>query len=266
MVTACAFVVGCTEVRAPDTSVSGVATIVVATFEAAASAAPPTSIAPTATDVPTPFPPTPEPTSGPPTRITFLPGATTAIVTGSIGPAEVRSFVFHADLGQPLLVQLDPVGQGMALSIRSGGGTVMLKAAARQLAWRGTLPQTEDYYVDVHGGSGSQNLTLTVQLARKIKFKEGAVSALVPGQTAGGSVMVYSVLGIKGRTMDIGLSGVADRAALSVDGYVDGQSYLRADEGKVSFSMEVPLTQDYIVEVVPKAHQVLGYTLGVIVQ
>ena len=174
--------------------------------------------------------------------------------------------MFHADLGQPLLVQLERAWvRVLALSIRSAGGTVLLNAAARQSAWRGTLPQTEDYYVDVHGGTGSQNLTLTVQLARKIKFKEGAVSALVPGQTVGGSVMVYTVLGIKGRTMDIGLSGVANRAALSVDGYVDGQSYLRAEEGKVSFSMEVPSTQDYMVEVVPKGTQALSYTLGVIV-
>ena len=215
---ACAFIVGCTNVPLPDTSVSRVATIVVATFEAAASAAPLTTITPAASDVPTPLSPTQEPTAGPPIRISFQPGATTAIVTGSIRPAEIRSFVFHADLGQPLLVRLDAAGLDLALSIRSAGGTVLLNASARQLAWRGTLPQTEDYYVDVHGGKGSQTLTLTVQLARKIKFKEGAVSALVPGQTAGGSVMVYTVLGIKGRTMDIGLSGVANGAALSVEG------------------------------------------------
>jgi hypothetical protein len=243
-----------------------VATIVAGTFEAAASASPLASIAPAASDVPTPLPPTAEPTAGPPTRISFLPDATTAIVTQSLHPAEVLSFVFHADLGQPLLVQLDAEGQDLALSIRSSGGTMLLSAEAKQLAWRGTLPQTEDYYVDVHGGKGNENLTLTVQLARRIKFKEGAASALVPGETVGGSVMVYTVLGIKGKTMDIGLSGVANKAALSVDGYVDGQSYLRAEEGKVSFSMEVPSTQDYIVEVVPEASQVLSYTLGVIVQ
>ena len=118
----------------------------------------------------------------------------------------------HADLGQPLLVQLRPVGKAMALSIRSAGGTVLLNTSAGQQDWRGTLPQTEDYYVDVHGGEGSQDLTLTVQLARKIKFKEGASSALIPGSTARGSVMVYTVLGVKGTTMDIGLSGAAGQS------------------------------------------------------
>ena len=116
------------------------------------------------------------------------------------------------------------------------------------------------------GGKRSQDLTLTVQLARKITFKEGAVSALVPGSTVGGSFMVYTVLGIKGRKMEIGLSGVADKAVLSVEGYVDGQNYLRAEKGKVSFSMEVPSTQDYIIEVVPKGTEALNYTLGVIVE
>ena len=263
---ASAFAAGCASAPAQDASVSRVATIVVATFRAAASAAPVSSTAATPSEVPTPVPPTLEPTAGPPTRINFLSGATTAVVSSSIRPAEVQSFVLHADLGQPLLVQLNGVGPGAALSVRSAGGTVLLSAAAKQTAWRGTLPQTENYYVDVHGGAGGEKLTLTVKLARKIKFKEGAVSALVPGQTVGGSVMVYTVLGIKGRTMDIGLSGVADEAALSVDGYVDGRSYLRAEEGKVSFSMEVPSTQDYVVEVVPKGTQALSYTLGVIVQ
>jgi len=263
---ASAFAAGCATVPAPDASDSRVATIVVATFQAAASAAPAPSVGATPSDVPTPVPPTLEPTAGPPTRINFLSGATTAVVTGSIRPAEVQSFVLHADLGQPLLVQLNGVGPGAALSVRSAGGTVLLSAAALQTAWRGTLPQTENYYVDVHGGAGGEKLSLTVKLARKIKFKEGAVSALVPGQTVGGSVMVYTVLGIKGRTMDIGLSGVADDAALSVDGYVDGRSYLRAEEGKVGFSMEVPSTQDYVVEVVPKGTQALSYTLGVVVQ
>ena len=53
---------------------------------------------------------------------------------------------------------------------------------------------------------------------------------------------------------------------LSVDGYVDGQTYLPVDKGKVSFSMEVPSTQDYIIEVVPKGTDPLNYTLGVIVE
>ena len=263
---ATAFAAGCARVPAPDASVSRVATIVVATFQAAASARPVPSVAATPSDVPTPVPPTLEPPAAPPTRINFLSGATTAVVTGSIRPAEVKSFVLHADLGQPLLVQLHGVSAHAALSVRSAGGTLLLSAEARQTAWRGTLPQTEDYYLDVHGGAGSEKLTLTVKLARKIRFKEGAVSALVPGQAVDGSVMVYTVLGIKGRTMDIGLSGVANQAALSVDGYVDGRSYLRAEEGKVSFSMEVPSTQDYVVEVVPKGTQALNYTLGVIVQ
>jgi hypothetical protein len=262
----CAFTVGCDAGPSDDASASRVATIVVATFQAAASAAPPTSIPPTASATPASPPPTPTPTAGPAKRIPFLRGATTAIVTGSIRPSEVQSFVIHAALGQPLLVQLRPLGKALALSIRSAGGTVLLSASAAQQDWRGTLPQTEDYYLDVHGGEGSADLTLTVQLARKINFKEGASSALIPGSTVGGSVMVYTVLGLKGRTMDIGLSGAADKAVLSVDGYVDGQTYLPAHEGKVSFSMEVPSTQDYVIEVIPNGTDALNYTLGVIVE
>ena len=75
--------------------------------------------------------------------------------------------------------------------------------------------------------------------------------------------MAYSVLAIKDEELDVGLSGVGSHAALSITGYVDGHVYLDAHDGETSFSMEVPLTQDYIVEVVPTGHESLSFALGI---
>ena len=74
--------------------------------------------------------------------------------------------------------------------------------------------------------------------------------------------MAYSVLAIKDEELDIGLSGTGSQAALSVTGYVDGHVYLDAEDGETSFSMKVPVTQDYIVEVVPGGGQTLNFALA----
>ncbi len=221
------------------------------------------ALAVTSTRAPTPRPPTPVPSPAPATRVNFAPDGTTTTVTGRVEANQLQSFVLHADLGQPLLVELDSEAGDLVLSIRSQGGTMLLSADDKQVTWRGTLPQTENYYIDIHGGSTAEDMELTVQLARKIIFKEGAAAARVLDKTAGGLVMVYSVLGVKGDTMDVGLSGVGSDASLVVSGYVDGETYLRAEKEKTSFSMKLPSTQDYIIEVVPKDSKVLNFALGV---
>ncbi len=259
----CAVLPACIPAAIPDTSPASVATIVAGTFAAAATASPMTAATLNSTRAPTPRPPTPVPSPAPATRVNFAPDGTTATITVRVQPNQLQSFVLHADLGQPLLVQLDSGVGDLALSIRSQGGTMLLSADEKQVTWRGSLPQTENYYIDIHGGSTAEDMQLTVQLARKIIFKEGAAAARVLDKTAGGSVMVYSVLGVKGDTMDVGLSGVGTDASLAVSGYVDGETYLTAEKDKTSFSMELPSTQDYIIEVVPKDSKVLNFALGV---
>jgi len=242
-------------------------TIVAGTFSAAATAASPTPPPPTPTGTPTPLPPTATPTPGPPVRINFLADATTTEVIGRIQAGQVRSFVFRAEQGQPLLIQLGSLDPAPAFSIRTQGGTSIYDGKSGQPIWRGTLPQTEDYYLQLHGGDAARDFALRVQLAEKISFREGVSYAAVRGQTVGGSVMVYSVLGLKGKEMEVGLSDASDAAALSIYGYVDGKSYLEASEGKKSITLEdLPVTQDYIVEVVPSDEQVVSYLLSVQLQ
>jgi hypothetical protein len=196
-------------------------------------------------------------------RIEFLPDATTAMLHGVIGPAELQTFVLRADLGQPLLVEVASAGNDVHLALRTEGGTSILSPDSEQTGWRGAAPDTEDYYVGVQGGSAARAFTLSVKEPRKIRFKEGAASARILDRAVGGASMAYSVLAIKGEELDLGLSGVGSKAALGVTGYVDGKVYLDAQDGETSFSMEVPLTQDYIVEVVPSGGKTLSFALGI---
>jgi hypothetical protein len=139
----------------------------------------------------------------------------------------------------------------------------MLSPSIGQVSWRGSVPRSEDYFVGAYGSTQDQEFTLTVQLAARIRFKEGSTSTTVGGKTVSGSRAVYSVLGIKGQTMIVSLSGAGREAALSIYGYVDGQAYLLSTAGRTSFKFKAPSTQDYIIEIVPKGGKTVPYVLDV---
>jgi len=182
---------------------------------------------------------------------------------GVIGSGEIQTYVLRADLGQALVVEVHSAGNEVHLALRTEGGTSILSLESEQASWRGAAPDTEDYYIDIQGGATARAFTLSVKKPRKIKFKEGAASARILDRSVDGTPMVYSVLAIKDEDMDVGLSGTGSKAALGITGYVDGHVYLDPEDGKTSFSMTVPLTQDYIVEVVPNGGQTLNFALAI---
>ncbi len=250
-------------------SQSGVATVVAATIQALTAQAPipisPTAIPPTAaplsTSVPT-FPPIP-PTQILPsaTRINFLTGATFGSVTGTIQAGETRIYVLEASQGQPMIVMANSLNNDVTISIKTKGGTAILSARSKLSNWQGTLPTTEDYYISIYGGATAENFTLSMEIPARVKFAAGADSATVSGKTAGGHNVVYTVFASRGQNMKVDLNGVGSNAALAIYGFSDGQPYIRSVAGATSFNFKLPLTQDYIIEVVPMAGVVVNYTL-----
>lgn len=251
-------------------SQSSVATVVAATIQALtaqaptpppATAIPPTAAVPLPTSVPT-FPPA-QPTQVLPlaTRINFLTGATFDAITGTIQPGETKTYVLEATQGQPMIVMANSFNNDVTLSIKTKGGTALLSAASKLSNWQGTLPTTEDYYISVYGGAAAENFTLSVEIPARIKFAPGADSATVSGKTAGGYNVVYTVFASQGQNMKVDLNGVGGNAALTIYGFSDGQPYIRSVTGATTFNFKLPLTQDYIIEVVPMAGTVVNYTL-----
>ena len=200
------------------------------------------------------------------TRINFLSNATTGIVTGSISPGQTQFFVLNASVGQPLIVMVNSLNNDVTLSIRTQGGTWMLNAAAHQTSWQSMLPKTEDYYIGVYGGATTENFTLTTVIPSRIKFDPGSITTTVNGKTVAGYNVAYTVLALKGQLMTVYLNGAGNNAALTIYGYTDGQPYLRSVTEQTSFNFKLPATQDYIIEVVPKAGLVVNYSLQVIIK
>lgn len=247
----------------PTISSDSVATIVAETMQAltplttpiSASAIPPTPLPSTLP----PIPPTPIlPIAS---RIEFQTGTTTGVAVGTVQPSQTQFYVLRAMQGQPMIVMVDSPNHDVTLSIKTQGGTFLLNPASHQTTWEGLLPTTEDYYIGISGGASPENFTLSVQIPARIQFAVGKDTAIVSGKTVGGYNVAYVLFALQNQKMSVALNGTGGNAALTIYGFSDGQPYLRAVSEKTTFSMILPSSQDYIIEVVPRAGQVVNYTL-----
>lgn len=252
--------VGCESAAPVSTSPATISTIVAATMRAITpKPAAATSVAPTL--APTASATAPAPTIIPATRINFLSGATTGVVSGPIFPGQTVSYVLQAAQGEPMLVHVDSAQSDVTVAVRTQGGTSLLGAAPRTTFWQGTLPQTEDYIITLYGGTAPEQFTLTVQIASRIKFAVGADALKISGVTNGGYNVAYTLFASKGQKIEIQAYAAGGTATLILWGYGDGKTYLAPAAGKSSFSFTVPETQDYIIEVVPQASKVLSFVI-----
>lgn len=252
----------CAPAEIPSTAPEDIATIVAATQRAAPTPTASPILSPTPTIAPT-FTSTPVPgTPVAPFQVDLSQGARSAILQSRIGPGETAAYVFRGAQAEPLLLSLSSTAGDATLFMMSQGGTYFLRPG-KSTHWRGTLPQAGRYFVGVYGGASATDYTLSLQLVQRIKFKEGASTAAVSGQTPGGTIMTYSVFAIKGQTLVLTLSSADGKAALAVSGFVDGQTYLAASDNEYQIRLLAPTTQDYIVEVVPLTGESVFHILDV---
>jgi hypothetical protein len=248
---------------------SSTETIPTATLEVSATLTPapsatapqPTSIPPTATLFPTSTLSLPAAT-----RINFAPGATYGTEEGTIGPGETQNFVLEAQQGQPMLVSVASHDNDVTMSITAASGITLLPASQGRASWQGTLPATQNYYIQVIGGASQENFSLWVSIPSRIEFSPGATSATVTGTTVNGNIESFVVAARGGQTMDIVLSSESNAAGLTVWGFSDGQPYIRAQSGATSFHMQLPSSQDYIIDVVPQGGKEVNFTLNIEIQ
>ena len=216
---------------------------------------------------------TPEPTIAPgevatvavppATRITFLNGASVGVVSAPIAPDERQAYVLDAFKNQPMFVYVASANNDVTVSIEADDGTVILRPSEQKISWQGTLPNTGDYYLTVHGGAYIENFTLTVTVPWRLQFATGEDSITLGGKTTAGYSVSYTVYAIKGQTMKVHLDQMSSKASLSVYGFTDGNRYLSSDAGQRGYQFLLPATQDYIVVVVPFAGSSIDYILTV---
>ncbi len=229
----------------------------------------PTLGLPTPTSIP-PSPTASAPTATPrpaPIRIDFAAGATAGVKQGTLQAGEIREFVLNALQTQPMIVNLDSPGHDLVLGITGqGSGNVLLDAGKKWNSWEGILPSTQDYLIAVSGGASAEAFTLTVDIPSRIKFNPGATSAQVSGSTPGGLIVSYVIYALANQNMSVDLNVPADRAALTIYGFEDGQPYLRSMMNTTSWSGTLTVAEDYILQIVPNSGQVVNYSMTVTVK
>jgi hypothetical protein len=201
-----------------------------------------------------------------PMRVVFTKGATAAVEQGTIQPGQRVDYILGAEASQPMILLLGSTNQDATLAVSEANGNVLLDASKKYDAWQFSLPTTEDYAIHVIGGRAAENFTLTIKIASRINFASGAVTAGVSGSTVSGYVVSYAIYCKSGQTMTLALSAPVNSAHLDVFGLAYGQLLLKESANAASWVGSLPSTQDYVIEVIPNAGQVLSYSLTVTVR
>ena len=196
-------------------------------------------------------------------KIRFAPGATYGVERGTIEPGQRQNYSLEAQQGQPMLASVASKDNDVTISIVTERGTTLLPASQGWSNWQGILPATQDYYIQVIGGASEEEYSLWVSIPIRIEFAPGATTATIRGQTVDGNITSYVVAAQSGQTMGIVLAPEPIAAALTVWGFNDGQPYMRAQTGSTMFNMQLPSTQDYILDVVPQGSQEVDFNLSV---
>ena len=247
-----------------SSSVEDLATQVAGTLQAMASA---TAALPTATETATQAPTAtsaPAATNTPEAgRINLAAGATQAVVTGHVAANQTKSYLAGAAANQILIAELTTTGSGAVMEIVGADGTTLLPRTNQWTSFRSLLPKSQDYEIRIVGGSSDQDFTLVLTFAVPVKFASGADSADYSGQTVNGYPVTYAAYANKNQKLEVTVDTNPNDAALTVYGFDDGNPYARAQNGVTDFSLSLPSTQYYIIEVVPQGGRVIAYNLKI---
>ncbi len=98
-------------------------------------------------------------------RIVFPPGATSVAVQGQVTANGIDRWVLAAQAGQTMTAQLT-FSSGQAILVVFGAdGNVLLSDHAGASTFTGTLPSTQDYFIDVRGNpNGTTSYTLSITI------------------------------------------------------------------------------------------------------
>ena len=198
------------------------------------------------------------PSANSPARIQFATGGTSAIMQGKLEANSKLDYLLNAGADQTLEVTLSP-SSGLTLAIFGADGST-IDSASSNLSFRGVLPKTQDYILELASGSSATDYSMSVDLPQRIRFTTGSTSANLTGTVPADLSQFFILRGAKGQTLNV-TATPQDKLQLIIYG-VDG-SVLRSGMGEgASFTGVLPGTQDYIL-VLKSANQVQAFTLNV---
>lgn len=191
-------------------------------------------------------------------RITFAPGATSAVVQGAISGGHVAYYVLTAMAGQTMTVLPDSNNGPVYVTIYNTQRMMMGSAASGQV-WTGVLPATGDYTLAVYPPSNGAytNFMLKIQIVsssqptpsapERIYFAPGAVSTTITGYLPSNFSKQYILNARAGQVMTISswTSNGPFRYTMTMP---DGTWLGSGDQGQ-GWSGTLPTSGDYLITV-----------------
>jgi len=216
-----------------------------------------------ATDTPTTVPPTAAPAGTavpaiPTGNFSLAAGTTAAALNGTVQAGQTVSYTLGAAQSQPITLILDSPSGNVSLAVQGPDGKYLLDPSFKQTAWQYVLPSTGLYTLQVVGGATKADFSLTVKTPQVVSL--GSAASTLNGSTANGYLYSYAVNVSAGQTLSASLNVPASSAILDIYGITSGT--VLSDSLKVnSWSGALPVSDTYVVEVVPVNAQVVSYAL-----
>jgi hypothetical protein len=194
-------------------------------------------------------------------RIRFASGATSALVSGDLPARSSARYVLRALAGQLMELNLS-APQGASLSVTTAAGRALTPVAGSSTTFRGYLPRSGDYLIEVESGRRAVSYSLSVSIPQRVAFESGATSITLEGHVGAHQSHDYILDALAGQLMEI---DVAPENSLQLIIYgVDG-TVLRSGMGEgSSFRGELPLSGDYIVRV-RAGDQDVSFSMNVVI-
>lgn len=194
------------------------------------------------------------------TAIVFSPGATAAVRTGNLQPGEQDSYTLAAQKNQAMILIVDSQYHDISLGVYRQDASILLDPSFKWNTLQWILPGTETYTIKVIGHTVQEDYTLTVKVASQLNPISAGSSRTITGSTVNGYVFSYGLNCQAGKTISLSLNVPASSAYLDVFGIATGP-VLDQSLHLTSWSGVLPSTQNYIIEVIPTAGQVVNFSL-----
>jgi hypothetical protein len=194
--------------------------------------------------------------------IYFAIGSTSTTVYGTVNAEQSVVYSLYVMANQPARISLGSQNNDVTMSIQGGDGRQLLSPDLNLANWQGYFPRSQTYFIKVYGGAAKSNFQLSMNISARVTFDPETSEIKYRGQTA--DIISYALYVSQGQTMTVSIENPPEIAGLTIWGFTDGQPYAKAESGTTSFSMTVPVTQDYIIDIVPQQiGQIVSYRLKV---
>ena len=179
-------------------------------------------------------------------RLNFETNATNVSVTGMVGAYTTQRYVFRAFGGQLVDISLTS-GQTCAISVSGRDGTVLLSPMGESQNFRGYLPSTQDWFIDIRAAGSNANFGLYLMIPERINFASGAHAITLTSYVPAGGVHNYIAYALAGQQMNVSVTP-GGNLALSIWG-VDGTVLMSSMGESNTFTGTLPITRDWIINV-----------------